>query len=189
MNELLNIKEDVWDPNKGCIIGRVTRYTDPRRLHVRHDVDGNIVERYKSVSIREMNRPDITSQHKKVDDIGLVSVSPDGLITDYYLFLKEDLVKYIETYRLNKLLAEKSKILSLRYNNNGDYMGVYYGGSYDLLIEKCGETSEFVMRLKEHYVNIPHPLKNAGVILKDFGNEAVYVTYARYITSPEEVWT
>jgi hypothetical protein len=56
-------------------------------------------------------------------------------------------------------------------------------------VEKFGDTSDFVMILKNYYVNIPHPLENAGVIIKAFRDEAVYVTYARYVTSPNEVWT
>jgi hypothetical protein len=190
MNELLNIKEDVWDPKKMCMIGSVVRYTDFQRPFDRHDVDGNVVERYKNVSIREMGRPDIAGQHatSHINDTGLVSLSPDGVTTDYYVFPKGDPTKHVETYDLEKPLAEKSNGVIIRHSNDGQRMGLYYCGAYNLLVERFGETSDFLTLLRNHYVNIPHPLENAGVIIKAFGNEAVYVMYARYITSPDEVW-
>jgi hypothetical protein len=116
MNELLNIREDVWDPKKLCIIGTVTRYTDPQRSLERHDVEGNVVERYKNVLIREMGRPDITGRHEtlSIDDMGLVSQSPDGITTDYYVFPKGDPVKHLDTYDLQKSLAEKSNGIIVR---------------------------------------------------------------------------
>jgi hypothetical protein len=119
MNELLNIKEDVWNPKKLCMIGKVTRYTDPQKPLERHDVDGNVIERYKSVSIRKMARPDITDRHNKADisNSGLISLLPDGVITDYYVFPEGDPAKHVETYDLKKSLADKSNGLIVRYNS------------------------------------------------------------------------
>jgi hypothetical protein len=183
MNKFINISEDVWDPKNLKKIGRVLRYSDTSKPLYRYDESGGLVEQYESIALNKMMRPDIISKHQ-VDDIlniGLISKSNNGEITDYYLYLKGDPVKYIDRYSLNKKLAEVSDGLGLRYFKDGSFAGVYYGGVFDkLIVKKFGGEGLFISHLREYYLSkASHPVGTAYCIVKDFGNEAVYIQYAK----------
>ena len=176
------MKEDIWDPSKMCIIGTVVR-TAESPLAKRYDPSGNLVEIYDyrsrseiavALPVVEPNCVCISAQNNNVqNDMLLVSISPAGTITDYYLTVPAA-AQYVRQFNLNDIAVNHSTSLLMRYSQDGQYMGTYYDGKLDLLIEKYGETHEFVTTIKKHYANI---VDQVHVIIKNFGNEAVCVFY------------
>ena len=177
-----DMKEDIWDPSKTCIIGTVVRSAGSP-LAKRYDTSGNLIEIYDERTRSEIAvvlpavEPTlvcISAQNNNAqDDALLVSMSPAGAITDYYLSVPAA-AQYVEQFNLNAAAVYHSRNLLMRYAQDGQYMGTYYEGGLNLLIEKYGETHEFVALLKKHYADI---FSRVGVITKNFGNEAVSIFY------------
>ena len=176
------LKEEIWEPSKMGMIGYSIRCLGaPIR---RYDTNGKLVEIYKNQARSEMVGFSIADA--PIDDCGcvsdgqlthvLVSKSPDGVITHYYNDLNlndKNREQHIETFGLNRFVAEKSIQVVLRYSISGEFDGYYYYGPIDVIERKFGETSEFVKLLKNYYSQ-KAPIKFA---FKDFGNEAVYVSH------------
>jgi len=178
----MTVKEDIWDPSKMCIIGNVIR-TAESSLAKRYDPSGNLIETYDyrprseiavALPVVEPNCVCISAHNNNTQsDALLVSVSPAGIITDYYLTVPAA-AQYVKQFNLNVAAVNRSTSLLMRYSQDGQYMGTYYEGRLDLLIEKYGEAHEFVALIKKHYANI---LPHVYVITKNFGNEAVCILY------------
>ena len=176
------MKEDIWDPGKMCIIGNVVR-TAETPLAKRYDTNGNLVEIYDfklrseiavALPVVEPSCVCISAQNDNAQkDALLVSTSPAGTITDYYLSVPAA-AQYVRQFNLNVAAVNCSMGLLMRYAQDGQYMGTYYEGRLNLLIEKYGEEHEFVALINKHYANI---LPHVHVIVKNFGNEAVCITY------------
>ena len=201
------LKEDIWEPSKmgivGCVIraigAPVSRYDTNGKLietyekQLRSDIGLSVVKDAKLPSPQEIAfsssetlcginshpRPtrDINGATKDLTHV-LVSKSPDGVITHYYtrFWLAENRKELnIKDFGLNRFVAEKSREVVLRYSISGEFDGYYYYGPIDVIERKFGETSEFVKLLKNYYSQTGCTLVKFA--FKDFGNEAVYVTY------------
>lgn len=176
------MKEDIWDPSTMCIIGTVAR-TAGSSLAKRYDLNGNLVEIYdhKPRSKIAVDLPVVLPHRVCIsahninthNDTLLVSTSPAGAITDYYLSVPVA-AQYIQQFGLNASVANCSTEMMARYSQDGQCMGIYCAGRLDLLIKKYGETHEFVTAIKNHYANI---LPQIRVAIKNFGNEAVCIFY------------
>jgi hypothetical protein len=176
------MKEDIWDPSKMCIIGNVVR-TAESSLAKRYDTNGNLVEIYDHkprseiavvLPVVEPHCVCISAHNNNThNDTLLVSTSPTGVITDYYLSVPVA-VQYIQQFGLDASIANCGTEMMTRYSQDGQYMGIYCAGKLDLLIKKYGETHEFVTTIKNHYADI---LTKVRVAIKNFGNEAVCIFY------------
>lgn len=175
-------REDIWDPSTMCIIGTVVRAAESS-LAKRYDLSGNLVEIYDHKPRSEIavdlpvvlpHRVCISAQSgNSHNDTLLVSTSPAGAITDYYLSVPVA-AQYIKQFGLNASVASCSTEMMARYAQDGQYMGIYCAGRLDLLVNKYGEAHEFVTIIKNHYANI---LPQMRVAIKNFGNEAVCIFY------------
>lgn len=167
------IKEDIWSPLTSSKIAYVLRNED-LLISEKYNLDNELIETYFMKNIDEIKNNILKEKLKSIGGMVLVSLDKKMQETDYYIsctvLSKEELSKYNVK---NQFLSLTCEIL-LRFDNLGNYVGLYYIGDFLPLMELYYQNNlNFVNILKEYY----EKYQTSYCIIKDFGNNQISIFY------------